>query len=53
MLLLATRVGAFIKKQTIETFGLKDRTFEHNYRAGGFLPGVLQVGVMTFHSNCR
>ena len=43
--------GAFIEKQTIETFGLNDREFEHNYRvdvmdpAGGFLPGVLQVGV--------
>jgi hypothetical protein len=43
--------GAFIEKQTIETFGLNDREFEHNYPgdvtdpAGGFLPGVLQVGV--------
>jgi DNA-directed RNA polymerase II subunit RPB1 len=43
--------GAFIEKQTIETFGLNDREFEHNYRvdvtdpAGGFLPSVLQVGV--------
>lgn len=43
--------GAFIEKQTIETFGLNDKEFEHNYRvdvtdpAGGFLPGVLQVGV--------
>jgi hypothetical protein len=24
--------GAFIEKQTIETFGLKVREFEHNYR---------------------
>ncbi|KAG5643823.1 DNA-directed RNA polymerase II subunit rpb1 [Asterophora parasitica] len=43
--------GAFIEKQTIETFGLNNEQFEHNYRvdvtdpAGGFLPGVLQVGV--------
>ena len=43
--------GAFIEKQTIETFGLNDCDFEHNYcvdvtdAAGGFLPGVLQVGV--------
>ncbi|KAF8885266.1 hypothetical protein CPB84DRAFT_1850463 [Gymnopilus junonius] len=43
--------GAFIEKQTIETFGLSNREFEHNYRvdvtdpAGGFLPGVLQVGI--------
>jgi DNA-directed RNA polymerase II subunit RPB1 len=43
--------GAFIEKQTIETFGLNDREFEHNYHvdvmdpAGSFLPGVLQVGV--------
>ncbi|KAG6899798.1 DNA-directed RNA polymerase II subunit rpb1 [Termitomyces sp. T159_Od127] len=43
--------GAFIEKQTIETFGLSDKEFEHNYRvdvtdpAGGFLPGVLQVGI--------
>ncbi|KAF8737375.1 hypothetical protein AX14_012969 [Amanita brunnescens Koide BX004] len=43
--------GAFIEKQTIETFGLNDKEFEHNYRvdvtdpAGGFLPGVLQVGI--------
>ncbi|KAL0955363.1 hypothetical protein HGRIS_001611 [Hohenbuehelia grisea] len=43
--------GAFIEKQTIETFGLNNREFEHNYRvdvtdpAGGFLPGVLQVGI--------
>jgi DNA-directed RNA polymerase II subunit RPB1 len=43
--------GAYIEKQTIETFGLNGREFGHNYRvdltdpAGGFLPGVLQVGV--------
>jgi len=43
--------GAFIEKQTIEMFGLNDRKFEHNNHvdvtdpAGGFLPGVLQVGV--------
>ncbi|TFK38673.1 hypothetical protein BDQ12DRAFT_683152 [Crucibulum laeve] len=43
--------GAYIEKQTIETFGLNNKEFEHNYRvdvtdpAGGFLPGVLQVGV--------
>jgi DNA-directed RNA polymerase II subunit RPB1 len=43
--------GAFIEKQNIETFGLNDREFEHIYRidvtdpAGGFLPGVLQVGI--------
>ena len=43
--------GPFIEKQTIETFGLNDCNFEHNYHvdvtdaAGGFLPGVLQVGV--------
>ncbi|KAF8972572.1 hypothetical protein BDZ97DRAFT_1901130 [Flammula alnicola] len=43
--------GAFIEKQTIETFGLNNREFEHNYRvdvtdpSGGFLPGVLQVGI--------
>lgn len=43
--------GAFIEKQNIETFGLNNQEFEHNYRvdvtlpAGGFLPGVLQVGI--------
>jgi DNA-directed RNA polymerase II subunit RPB1 len=43
--------GAFIEKQTIETFGLNNREFEHIYRidvmdpSGGFLPGVLQVGI--------
>jgi DNA-directed RNA polymerase II subunit RPB1 len=43
--------GAFIDRQNIETFTLNDKEFEHNYRvdvadpAGGFLPGVLQVGL--------
>jgi DNA-directed RNA polymerase II subunit RPB1 len=43
--------GAFIERQRIETFHLNNREFEHNYRvdvtdpAGGFLPGVLQVGI--------
>ncbi|KAK0506634.1 DNA-directed RNA polymerase II, subunit 1 [Armillaria luteobubalina] len=43
--------GAFIEKQSIDTFGLNHREFEHNYRVdvtdptGGFLPGVLQVGL--------
>ncbi|KAG6853308.1 DNA-directed RNA polymerase II subunit rpb1 [Blastosporella zonata] len=43
--------GAFIEKQTIETFGLNDKEFEHNYRVdvtdpvGGFIAGVLQVGI--------
>jgi len=43
--------GAFIERQSIETFVLNNKEFEHNYRvdvtdpAGGFLPGVLQVGL--------
>ena len=43
--------GAFIERQRIETFHLSDGEFEHQYRvdvtdpAGGFLPGVLQVGI--------
>ncbi|KAJ2926883.1 hypothetical protein H1R20_g10219, partial [Candolleomyces eurysporus] len=43
--------GAFIEKQGIETFGLSNKEFEHKYRvdvmdpSGGFMPGVLQVGV--------
>ncbi|KAL0059361.1 DNA-directed RNA polymerase II core subunit rpo21 [Marasmius tenuissimus] len=43
--------GAFIEKQSTDTFGLNDKEFEHNYRvdvtdpSGGFLPGVLQVGL--------
>ncbi|CAL1696999.1 unnamed protein product [Somion occarium] len=43
--------GAFIERQNIETFALTDKEFEHDYRvdvtdpSGGFLPGVLQVGL--------
>lgn len=43
--------GAFIERQSIKTFGLNNREFEHRYRVdvtdpkGGFLPGVLQVGI--------
>ncbi|KIJ58730.1 hypothetical protein HYDPIDRAFT_163162 [Hydnomerulius pinastri MD-312] len=43
--------GAFIERQKIDTFGLSDKEFEHNYRVdvtdkeGGFLPGVLQIGI--------
>ncbi|KAG5219798.1 DNA-directed RNA polymerase II [Salix suchowensis] len=43
--------GAFIEKQNIATFGVNHAQFKHNYHvdvvdpAGGFLPGVLQVGV--------
>src|SRR3984957_8438514 len=43
--------GAFIERQRIETYALSDKEFLHNYRvdvtdpAGGFLPGVLQVGL--------
>ncbi|CAK5279790.1 unnamed protein product [Mycena citricolor] len=43
--------GAFIEKQNIDTFSIDEATFEHNYRVdvtgekGGYLPGVLQVGV--------
>ncbi|KAF7974929.1 hypothetical protein HWV62_10969 [Athelia sp. TMB] len=43
--------GAFIERQNIDTFNLSHKEFEHNYRvdvtdpAGGFLPGVLQVGL--------
>ncbi|KAH9994498.1 beta and beta-prime subunits of DNA dependent RNA-polymerase [Russula vinacea] len=43
--------GAYIERQRIETFHLNTLEFEHNYRvdvtdpAGGFLPGVLQVGI--------
>jgi len=45
--------GAFIEKQTIETFALNDREFEHNYRvdvtdpSGGFLPGCCKWVLMT------
>lgn len=43
--------GTFIEKQNITTFGVNHVQFKHNYHvdvvdpAGGFLPGVLQVGV--------
>ena len=43
--------GAFIEKQSIETFGLSNKEFEHNYRvdvtdpAGGFMANVLQAGI--------
>ncbi len=43
--------GAFIEKQTIETFGPNDKEFKHNYRvdatdpAGVFLPRVSQVDI--------
>jgi DNA-directed RNA polymerase II subunit RPB1 len=43
--------GAFIERQKIETFGLDNDTFEHNYRVdvtdgkNGFLPNTLQIGV--------
>jgi DNA-directed RNA polymerase II subunit RPB1 len=43
--------GAFIERQHIETYALNDKEFEHNFRvdvtdpSGGFLPGVLQVGL--------
>ena len=43
--------GAFIERQNIETFALNNREFEHDYRvdvtdpSGGFLPGVLQLGL--------
>ncbi|KIJ10873.1 hypothetical protein PAXINDRAFT_101865 [Paxillus involutus ATCC 200175] len=43
--------GAFIERQRIDTFGLSDKEFKHNYRVdvtdkeGGFLPGVLQIGM--------
>jgi len=43
--------GAFIESQYIETFGISDKEFEHNYRvdianpAAGFLPGAVQVGL--------
>ncbi|KAH9964633.1 beta and beta-prime subunits of DNA dependent RNA-polymerase [Russula dissimulans] len=43
--------GGYIERQRIETFHLNNREFEHHYRvdvtdaAGGFLPGVLQVGI--------
>jgi DNA-directed RNA polymerase II subunit RPB1 len=43
--------GAFIEKQSIETFRLSNKEFEHNYRvdvtdpAGGFMANVLQAGI--------
>ncbi|KAG2066729.1 DNA-directed RNA polymerase II, subunit 1 [Suillus decipiens] len=43
--------GAFIERQKIETFGLDNEAFEHNYRVdvtdgkSGFLPNTLQIGV--------
>ncbi|PIL22893.1 hypothetical protein GSI_15589 [Ganoderma sinense ZZ0214-1] len=43
--------GAFIERQNIETFGLNNMQFEHDFRvdvtdpSGGFLPGVLQAGL--------
>ena len=43
--------GAFIEKQTMETFGLSDKEFEHNYcvdvtdPAGRFVANVLQAGI--------
>ena len=42
--------GVFIEKQSIETFGLSNREFEHNYRvdvtdpAGKFMANMLQAG---------
>ena len=42
--------GAFIEQQKIDTFGMSDKEFEHQYQVdvtdkGGFLPGVLQIGI--------
>ena len=43
--------GAFIEKQSIKTFGLSNKEFEHNYRvdatdpAGGFMANVLQAAI--------
>ncbi|KZT42808.1 beta and beta-prime subunits of DNA dependent RNA-polymerase [Sistotremastrum suecicum HHB10207 ss-3] len=43
--------GAYIENQNIPTFHLNDKSFDHKYRvdvtdpSGGFLPGVLQVGL--------
>jgi len=43
--------GAFIERQKIDTFGLDNEAFEHNYRVdvtdgkNGFLPNTLQIGV--------
>ncbi|KAJ7480001.1 DNA-directed RNA polymerase II, subunit 1 [Mycena galericulata] len=43
--------GAFIEKQSVDTFALNDEEFKHQYRVdvtdekGGFVAGVLQVGL--------
>ncbi|KAF7293441.1 DNA-directed RNA polymerase subunit [Mycena indigotica] len=43
--------GAFIEKQDIATFAMNDEQFRHDYRVdvtdekGGFMPGVLQLGL--------
>ncbi|KAJ7500689.1 RNA polymerase II largest subunit [Mycena galericulata] len=43
--------GAFIEKQSVDTFALNDQEFKHQYRVdvtdekGGFVAGVLQVGL--------
>lgn len=43
--------GAFIERQSVETFAMNSREFEHNYkvdvtvRGGGFQSGVLQPGL--------
>lgn len=43
--------GAYIEKQNIETFGLNNNEFQHNYRvdvtnvSGGFTTGTIQVGI--------
>ena len=43
--------GAFIEHQKIVTFALNHKEFEHKYQVdvtdkeGGFLPGVLQIGI--------
>ncbi|KAJ7630347.1 DNA-directed RNA polymerase II, subunit 1 [Roridomyces roridus] len=43
--------GAFIEKQSLDTYALNDAEFKHSYRVdvtdekGGFVPGVLQVGM--------
>ena len=43
--------GAYIEWQQIEIFHLNNQEFEYNYQvdvtdpAGGFIPGVLQVGI--------
>lgn len=43
--------GTFTERQSIQTFALNNREFEHDYRvdatdpSGGFLPSVLHVGL--------